>query len=58
MKFKNILVYIVGMCSILIIAYGLTFFSKWISYNFMYEDFVRQTIVEMVKEDALSDSPD
>lgn len=46
------LVVVVFICALI---YGLTFIGKWLSYEFMYESFVKETVVEMVKKEALNE---
>jgi hypothetical protein len=36
------------------IIYGFWWFGKMVSYEFMYESFVEETIREMVKQEALN----
>ena len=44
------------MLAIMIIAiYFMTSFGKWISYVIFYESQVKQTIIEMVKPEALKE---
>lgn len=50
---KDIIVVIVSICAVILFIYGAYRIAKHGSYFFFYESMVRQTITEMVKEEAL-----
>lgn len=56
-KFKSsgqsIVLGIFALIALCIVVYGCYWVIKHISYNLMYEDMVRETIIEMVKQRSL-----
>jgi len=56
MKNAQIVLFIVtGIIVSCIALYGMYWVFKTISYSIFYEDMVKNTIVEMVKKDSLSE---
>jgi len=56
MKNAQIVLFIVtGIVVSCIALYGMYWVFKTISYSIFYEDMVKNTIVEMVKKDSLSE---
>lgn len=53
MKFKDIAVGIVSIAFSLLMIYGIYWVTKTGSYWLFYEDMVKQTVIEMVKPEAL-----
>ena len=50
---KSLFIYIIGIIIAIVIAIGFWQIGRKINYNLSYEDMVKQTVREMVKEDNL-----
>ena len=47
----------VGMVALMVIIYGGYWVGKYASYQLFYQEHVRATVREMVRADALQESP-
>ena len=47
----------VGMVALMVILYGGYWVGKYASYQLFYQEHVRATVREMVRADALQESP-
>lgn len=47
------LVFVAGVIALIFALYGCYWWAKTFSYWLFYEDMVRETVIEMVKKDAL-----
>lgn len=50
---KKIVGYIAGVCLVLSFLYGCYWIAKTVSYTLFYESMVKQTVIEMVKQESL-----
>ncbi len=50
---KDILWFVIGFAAFLLVAFGLYWLIKNVSYWIFYEDMVRETITQMVKPEYL-----
>ncbi len=49
----TVVLWICGIALTIAVSVGLYFVGRQINYKLSYEDMVRATVIEMVKEDAL-----
>lgn len=50
---KNVLIVVVGVVIVGAVGYGAFVLNRYVNYNLSYESMVRDTVREMVREEAL-----
>jgi len=52
---KNLIMYVIVTLIVLSFSFGAWHFGRKINYSLSYKSMVKQTIIEMVKEEALNE---